>query len=92
MKIMAFSSDMTASYAIPVRRASVLPAASFRFGLTTDTLAVQLTVPAVGPVEDFHLQVGVPCRAHKKSGAYTEIISIGPFVVVVIFKIIVQRL
>ena len=56
---------MTASYAIPVRRASVLPAASFRFGLTTDTLAVQLTVPAVGPVEDFHLQVGVPCRAHK---------------------------
>ena len=63
---MAFSSDMAASYAIPVRRASVLPAASFRFGLTTDTLAVRLMVPAVGPIEDFHLQVSVPCRAHHK--------------------------
>jgi len=53
-------------YAIPVRRASVLPAASFRFSLATDTLAVQLTVPAVGPVRDFHPQAGVPCRAHHK--------------------------
>jgi hypothetical protein len=33
---------MTASYAISVRRASVLPAASSRFSLTTDTLAVRL--------------------------------------------------
>ncbi len=40
LKIMAFSSNMATSYAIPVRRASVLPAASFRFSLTTDTLAV----------------------------------------------------
>jgi len=69
---------MAASYAIPVRRAGILPAASFRFGLTTDTLAVQLTVPAVGPVEDFHLQVGVPCRAQKQNGAYTESISRSP--------------
>jgi len=61
---MAFSSDMAALYAIPVRRASVLPAASFRFSLATDTLAVRLMVPAVGSIEDFHLQVGVPCRAH----------------------------
>jgi hypothetical protein len=30
-----------------------------------DTLAVRLTVPPVGPVEDLHLQVGAPCRAHK---------------------------
>ena len=53
-------------YAIPVRQASVLPAASFGFGLATDTLAVQLTVPAAGSVENFHLQAGVPCRAHNK--------------------------
>ena len=53
-------------YAIPVRRASVLPAASFRFGLTTDTLAVRLTVPAAGSVENFHLRAGVPCRAHQQ--------------------------
>jgi len=72
LNLFAFSSDMAASYAIPVRRTSVLPAASFRFGLTTDTFAVQLTVPAVGPVEDFHLQVGVPCRTHKQNGAYTQ--------------------
>jgi hypothetical protein len=31
-----------------------------------DTLAVRLTVPPVGPVEDLHLQVGAPCRAHQK--------------------------
>jgi len=53
-------------YAISVRQASVLPAASFGFGLATDTLAVRLTVPAAGSVENFHLQAGVPCRAHKQ--------------------------
>ena len=68
---MAFSSDMLASYAFPVRRASVLPAASFRFSLTTDTLAVRLMVPTVGPIEDFHLKVGVPCRAHHKNSQDT---------------------
>jgi hypothetical protein len=56
-------------YAIPVRQASVLPAASFGFGLTADTLAVRLTVPAAGSVENFHLKAGVPCRAHHKKGA-----------------------
>jgi hypothetical protein len=30
------------------------------------TLAVRLTLPPVGCVEDFHLLVGAPCRAHKK--------------------------
>jgi len=39
--------DTTASYAISVRRARTLPAASFRFRLTTDTLAVRLTVPTI---------------------------------------------
>ena len=53
-------------YAISVRQASVLPAASFRFNLTVDTLAVQLTVPPVGPVRDFHPQVSAPCLAHHK--------------------------
>jgi len=48
---------VAASYAIPVRQVSALLTASFRFYLTVDTLAVQLTVPLVGPVEDFHLQV-----------------------------------
>ena len=37
--------DVAASYAVAVRRAGTLPTASFRFRLTTDTLAVQLTVP-----------------------------------------------
>ncbi|PIU26847.1 MAG: hypothetical protein COW32_08225 [Candidatus Aquicultor secundus] len=36
----AFLSNMCASYAVSVRRASVLPSASFRFYLTVDTLAV----------------------------------------------------
>ena len=38
LKIFAFSSDAGASYAIPVRRASALPKASFRFHLAMDTL------------------------------------------------------
>ena len=55
-------------YALPVRQVSVLRSASFRLRLATDALAVRLTVPPVGPVEDFHLPVRAPCRAHKKNG------------------------
>jgi len=68
---------MTASYAISVRRASALPAASFRFHLAVDTLAVRLAVPPVGPAKDLHLQVGAPCRAHKgeASGKMPEALS-----------------
>jgi hypothetical protein len=56
-------------YPLPVRRTSALPTASFRFHLTMDTLAVPLTLPLAGRVEDFHLQVSAPCRAHQqKSG------------------------
>jgi len=58
--------DMSASYAVPVRQASALPAASFRSQLAMGTLAVRLTVPPAGSVEDFHLQVVAPCRAHKR--------------------------
>ena len=36
-----------ASYAVRVPRAGSLPAASFRFHLTVDTLAVQLGVPVI---------------------------------------------
>jgi hypothetical protein len=31
-------------------------------------VAVQLTLPPDGRVEDLHLQVGAPCRAHNKKG------------------------
>src|SRR3990172_8362457 len=55
-----------ASYPLPVRQASALPSASSRFAVTHDTLAVQLTLPLAGRVEDFHLQVSAPCRAHKE--------------------------
>jgi magnesium transporter len=47
-----------------------LPAASFRFHLTADTLAVRLTIPPVGLVEDFHLLVNAPCRAHQKKSRF----------------------
>jgi len=43
---------MAASYVISVRQASALPAASFRFHLAMDTLAVRLTVPLTEPVGD----------------------------------------
>src|SRR5450755_4544287 len=65
-KILASSSSLHASYAISVRRASALPAASFRFHLAMDTLAVRLMVPPVGSIGDFHSLVKAPCRAHKK--------------------------
>src|SRR5271157_3093222 len=52
-------------YPLPVRHASALPTASFRFRLATDTLAVQLTLPLAGCVEDFHLPVSAPCRAQS---------------------------
>ncbi len=34
-----------------------------------DTLAVRLTIPPAGVVEDFHLQVNAPCWAHKRRKA-----------------------
>ncbi|MGN0772223.1 MAG: hypothetical protein ACI4MP_00335 [Candidatus Ventricola sp.] len=43
-------------YAISVRRLGTLPAASFRFYLTIDTLAVRLTLPTTKRVVDFHHQ------------------------------------
>src|SRR5262249_41434375 len=55
-------------YPFPVRRARVLPTASSRFHLTMDTLAVRLTLPLAGCVEDFHLRVSAPCRAHQEKG------------------------
>jgi hypothetical protein len=69
LKRFAFSSSLHASYAISVRRASVLPAASFRFHLAMDSLAVRLTIPPVGFVGDFHSLVSAPCRAHKNKSA-----------------------
>ena len=45
-----------AFYAISVRRLGTLPAASFRFRLTADTLAVRLTLPTTKRVVDFHHQ------------------------------------
>lgn len=56
---------MAGSCAIPVRRVSALPAASFRFHLAANPLAVRLTVPPVRPVKDFHLQLNAFFRAHK---------------------------
>src|SRR5262249_31158890 len=43
-------------YPLPVRRARVLPTASFRFHLTVDTLAVQLTTSLCGVCEGFSSQ------------------------------------
>ncbi len=66
LSLLALSSSLHASYAISVRRASALPAASFRFHLAMDTLAVRLTIPPVGFVGDFHSQLSAPCRAHQE--------------------------
>src|SRR6185369_13390906 len=75
LKISAFSSSLTASYAISVRRASALPAASFRLHLAMDTLAVRLTIPPVGFAGDFHSLVRAPCRAHTQKSV-TSILTV----------------
>jgi hypothetical protein len=67
-------------YPLPVRQASALPTASSRFHLTMDTLAVQLTLPLAGCVEDLHLLVSAPCRAHKEEkGKSTGLSPFGRF-------------
>src|SRR3989338_7601540 len=66
LQILACSPRRAASYPLPVRQASVLPSASSRFPVARNTLAVRLTLPLAGRVEDFHLQVSAPCRAHQK--------------------------
>src|SRR6188474_1958912 len=66
LMIWDISPRYAASYPLPVRQASALPSASFRFAVAHDTLAVRLTLPLVGRVEDFHLQVSAPCRAHPQ--------------------------
>src|SRR5437762_3557554 len=55
-----------ASYPLPVRQASALPSASSGFAVARDTLAVRLTLLLAECVEDFHLQVRAPCRAHQQ--------------------------
>src|ERR1044071_5338181 len=57
-------------HALPVRRSSALPAASFRSHLAVDTLAVRLAVPLIGPAKVFHLLGLRPAgRTKKKSPA-----------------------
>ncbi len=65
-QILACSPRRAASYPLPVRQTSALPSASSRFPVAQNTLAVRLTLPLVGRVENSHLQVSAPCRAHQK--------------------------
>jgi hypothetical protein len=72
-----------ASYAVSVRRAGTLPAASFRSRVAPDTLAVQLTVPAIRArgglqppspqstttVDQVALSRHAPCLAYNSEGA-----------------------
>ena len=48
LQILDCSPHNVASYPLPVRQASALPSASFRFAVAHDTLAVQLTLPLAG--------------------------------------------
>jgi len=80
LKISAFSSGHECLYAVSVRRARALPAAFFGSHLAMGTLAVRLTVPPAGSVEDFNLQVSAPCRAHKqKGGPHSQATSFGVY-------------
>ena len=65
-------------YALPVRRASVLPATSFGFHLTMDTLAVQLTLPLVGCVKDFEEISSSPSSRCALPGALRKGLEYNP--------------
>lgn len=67
LMISDISPSYAASYPLSVRQAKALPSASFRFTVARDTLAVRLTLPLVGRVEDFHLQVGAPSQVHHQA-------------------------
>src|ERR1017187_5944285 len=72
--------DVSASYAVPVRRARILLTASFRFRVAPDTLAVRLSVPTIRvrrglappshclttTVKQMALTRHAPCLAHKQ--------------------------
>ena len=77
LTILAALPRRAASYPLPLRQASALPSASSRFAVARDTLAVRLTLPLAGRVEDLHLQVSAPCRAHQNKG-FTAMISVNP--------------
>ena len=47
---------------------ALLPAASFRFHLAMDTLAVRLAVPLIGPAKVFHLLGLRPAGRTTKKG------------------------
>jgi hypothetical protein len=49
-----------------------LPAASFRFHLAMDTLAVRLAVPLIGPAKVFHLLGLRPAGRTKKRASFPE--------------------
>ena len=53
LEILASLSRTAALYVLPVRQASVLPAASFGFHFAVDTLAVRLTIPLIRLVWNF---------------------------------------
>jgi hypothetical protein len=69
---------VAALYAVSVRRAGILPSASFRFRITPDTLAVRLMVPSIRAhrglappshcltttVKQTALARHAPCQAH----------------------------
>jgi hypothetical protein len=62
--------NVAASYVISVRQTRALLSAFFRFHLTMDTLAVQLMIPLTGLIQDFHLPVSAPYRAHQKKAVF----------------------
>ncbi len=55
-------------YPLPIRQASALPSGFLQTRGHPRNPCLWLTLPHAGRVEDFHLQVSAPCRAHRKKG------------------------
>lgn len=66
-----------ALYTVSLRRLGTLPAASFRFHLSVDTLAVRLTLPTTKRVVDFHHQA--IAHAGRTAKAATGLVPVAAF-------------
>ena len=62
----AISPRCVAFYPLPVRQASALPSGFLQTRSRPGNPCLRPTLPLAGRVEDSHLQVSAPCRAHQK--------------------------
>jgi hypothetical protein len=90
LEILASSPDDNAYYALPVRQASALPAASFRCNLAVVIFAVRLMVPLTGPIGRLALlsicaMPGAPNKKPAFTGSPNQAVAASLFLFIILF-------